>query len=169
MWLCLCSPLKAQTHANVFIILSVKIKVNFVLDLAMKVQTGSIGIALLFFNLGARWGWTVKVTQAALIPGKRPDVHCIRVWVNSRDNVDGWGKSRPHRNSIPDRPAPTESLYRHFFVFSFTLCTPSVLVSLSCLSCLFVFTVQHTQQKHPCLRRVSNPQSQQATGRKPSP
>jgi hypothetical protein len=26
--------------------------------------------------------------------------------------LDGRGKSLPHRNSIPDRPARTESLYR---------------------------------------------------------
>ena len=33
----------------------------------------------------------------------------------------------------------------------------------------FILTVQHTQHKHPCPRRNSNPQSQQASGCRPTP
>jgi hypothetical protein len=33
------------------------IKVNFTLEQAMKAQSGSTGVVILFFNLGPRWGW----------------------------------------------------------------------------------------------------------------
>jgi hypothetical protein len=53
-----------------------------------------------------------------------------------------------------------------FFVLFPSLCTLSVLVSLSGSSCVlpFVFTVQRKQHKYPCPRRDSNPQTQQASG-----
>jgi hypothetical protein len=38
---------------------------------------------------------------AALLPGKRPGSNCIGVWVGSMAGLDGCGKSRPHRDSIP--------------------------------------------------------------------
>jgi len=38
---------------------------------------------------------------AALPPGKRPSTHCIGGWVGPRAGLDGCGKSRPSRNSIP--------------------------------------------------------------------
>ena len=47
---------------------------------------------------------------AALYPRERPGTHCTggsvgpRVWMG--------GKSRPHRDSITDRPARSQSLYR---------------------------------------------------------
>jgi hypothetical protein len=36
--------------------------VKFALKEAMKTQRGSRGIAVFFFNLGARWGWMVNAT-----------------------------------------------------------------------------------------------------------
>ena len=38
---------------------------------------------------------------AALPPGRRPGTHCIGGWVGPRAGLDGCGKSRPHRDSIP--------------------------------------------------------------------
>jgi hypothetical protein len=49
---------------------------------------------------------------AVLPPGKRPRTHCIGGWVGPKAGLDGYGKSRPHRDSIPYRPARSESLYR---------------------------------------------------------
>ena len=46
--------------------------------------------------------WVVKSTNpAALPPGKRPGIHCLRGWVGPRASLDGCGKSHPHRDSIP--------------------------------------------------------------------
>jgi hypothetical protein len=41
---------------------------------------------------------------AALPPGKRPGTHFIGSWVGPRAGLDGCGKSRPHRDSIPEPP-----------------------------------------------------------------
>jgi hypothetical protein len=49
---------------------------------------------------------------AALPPGKRPGTHCIGGWVGPRSGLDGCKKSCSYRDSIPDRPARSESLYR---------------------------------------------------------
>jgi hypothetical protein len=43
---------------------------------------------------------------AALPPGKRPGTHCIGVWVDPRAGLEGYGKSRPHRDSIPGPSSP---------------------------------------------------------------
>jgi len=44
-------------------------------------------------------------------PGKDP-VPILQEWVNPRAGLDRCGKSRPHRDSIPDPPARSQSLYR---------------------------------------------------------
>ena len=60
---------------------------------------------------------------AALYPRDRPGTHCTGGWVGPRDDRKG-GKSRPYRDSIPDRPArssvaiPTELPGRTFEVHS---------------------------------------------------
>jgi hypothetical protein len=46
------------------------------------------------------------------LPRKRPGIDCIGGWVGLRAGLDGYGKPHPHRDSIPDRPARSESLYR---------------------------------------------------------
>ena len=37
---------------------------------------------------------------------KRPGNHCTGGWVGPREGLDGCGKSRPHRNSIPGQSSP---------------------------------------------------------------
>jgi hypothetical protein len=53
-----------------------KVKVNFTLEQAMKAQKGSRCIALLFFNLGARW-WVVNATPRSLYPRERDPVPIV--------------------------------------------------------------------------------------------
>ena len=61
--------------------------------------------------------------------------------------------------------AETPMLPAGFFIFIllFSLCTLTILVSLPRLSWIlpFFFTLQHTQHKHPCSQRNSNPPPQQ--------
>jgi hypothetical protein len=56
-------------------------------------------------------GWSMA-NPGCLIPGKRPDTHCIGGWVGPRAGLDGCGKSRPP-NGIrqADNPAQCDSLY----------------------------------------------------------
>jgi hypothetical protein len=46
-------------------------------------------------------GWVVNVTLLPLYPRQRPGTHFIGGWVDPRTGLDGHGKSRPHRDSIP--------------------------------------------------------------------
>ena len=66
----------------------------------MKVQRGSKVIALLFINLGARWGGVVNAAPPPLDPRERHGNHCTEGWVGPTAGLDGCVKSRPHRNSI---------------------------------------------------------------------
>jgi hypothetical protein len=55
--------------------------------------------------------WSAELPGRTL-PRERPSTHCTGGWVGPRAGLDWCGKSRPHRDSIPDRPAHSHSLYR---------------------------------------------------------
>ena len=66
------------------------VKVNFTLEQAMKAQRGEW-----------RYRWGVSAPRFGRFnPQKRLGTHCTGGWVGPRD-LDGCGKSRPHRDSIP--------------------------------------------------------------------
>jgi len=70
------------------------------------------GTALLFHDRGTRRGWVVSSTPRPLFtPGKDP-VPILQEAGWAPGPVWTGGKSRPHRDSIPDRPARSQSLYR---------------------------------------------------------
>jgi len=75
-------------------------------------QTVGRGIAVLFHDRGTRRGWVVSSTpRPHFTPGKDP-VPILQEagWVPGP--VWKFGRSRLHRDSIPDRPARSQSLYR---------------------------------------------------------
>jgi len=68
-------------------------------------QTVGRGIALLFHDRSTRRGWVVSSTPwPHFTPGKDP-VPILQEVGWSPGPVWTGGKSRPHRDSIPDRPA----------------------------------------------------------------
>jgi len=70
------------------------------------------GIALLFHDRGTRRGWVVSSTPRPLFtPGKNP-VPILQEVGWAPGPVWTGGESRPHRDSIPDLPARSQSLYR---------------------------------------------------------
>ena len=70
------------------------------------------GIALLFHDRGTRRGWVVSSTPLPhFTPGKDP-VPILQEAGWASGPVWTGGISRPHRDSIPDRPACSQSLYR---------------------------------------------------------
>ena len=70
------------------------------------------GIALLFHDRATRRGRVVSSTpQPHFTPEKDP-VSILQEAGWAPGSVWMGGKSRPHRDSIPDRPAPSQSLYR---------------------------------------------------------
>ena len=50
----------------------------------------------------------VNATPRPLYPWERPSTHCIGGWVGHRAGLDGCGKSRRQRDSIPGPSSPTE-------------------------------------------------------------
>jgi hypothetical protein len=80
---------------------TVKVKVKFIIEQATKTQMGSRDIAVIFLY-SRRWmGWVVNATHRPLLAWERPGTHCIGGWVGPRAGLDGYAKSRPHRDSIP--------------------------------------------------------------------
>ena len=70
------------------------------------------GVALLFHDRGTRRGWVVSSTpRPHFTPGKDP-VPILQETGWAPGPVWTGGKSRPHRDSFPDRPACSQSLYR---------------------------------------------------------
>jgi hypothetical protein len=69
------------------------------------------------------------------MPPVRPGTHCTGGWVGPRAGVDGWGKYRPHWDSIPgpsspklvaitqryDEPPLIFCMYGFFFFISFPI------------------------------------------------
>jgi hypothetical protein len=70
------------------------------------------GIALLFHDHSTRRGWAVSsMPRPHFTPGKDP-VPIVQEAGWAPGPVWTVEKSRPHRDSIPDRPACSQSLYR---------------------------------------------------------
>ena len=70
------------------------------------------GIALLFHDHGTRRGWVVSSTPLPHFTPRKDPVPILQVTGWAPGPVWTGGKSRPHRDSIPDRPARSQSLYR---------------------------------------------------------
>jgi len=79
-------------------------KVKLTLQKATKAQRGSRGIAVSLTSVLDGVGGQ-RHAPADLPPGK-PGTHCIGGWVGPRAGLDGCGKSRPHRDSIPGPSSP---------------------------------------------------------------
>jgi len=50
--------------------------------------------------------WVVNATPRPLHPRERRGTHCIGGWLGPRNGLDGCGKSRQHRDSIPGPSSP---------------------------------------------------------------
>ena len=69
-------------------------------------------IALLFHDRGTRRGWFVSSTPLPHFTAGKDQVPIVQQAGWAPGPVWTGGKSRPHRNSIPDRPAFGQSLHR---------------------------------------------------------
>ena len=83
------------------------VKVNVPPIQATKVLKLGRGIALPFLRpRHRRWVWGVSTTPRPLCLRERPGTHCTGGWVVPRVGLDGCGKSRTHRDSIPGPSSP---------------------------------------------------------------
>ena len=69
------------------------------------------GIALLFHDRGTRRGWVVSSTPRPHFTLGKDPVPILQEAAWAPGPVWRGAKSRPHRDSIPDRPARSQSLY----------------------------------------------------------
>jgi hypothetical protein len=44
--------------------------------------------------------WVVNANPNPLYTRERPGTHCIGGWLGPRAGLDGYGKSRPHRDAL---------------------------------------------------------------------
>ena len=89
-----------------------KVKVKFSRYRPGVAQRVDRGIDLLFHDRGTRRGWVVSSTpRPHFTPGKDP-VPILQEAGWATGPVWTGGKSRPYRDSIPDRPARSQWLYR---------------------------------------------------------
>jgi hypothetical protein len=72
----------------------------------------SRGIALPFCGtFGTRWGWVVSSTPRPTLPPGKTQVPIVQEAGWAPGPVWKGGKSRPHQDLVPDRPAHSQSLY----------------------------------------------------------
>ena len=115
------------------------------------------GITLLFHDRGTRMGWVVSSTLRPHFSHGKGPVPIVQEAGWAPGPVWTSGKSRPHRDSIPDRQARSQSLYRlsypahprkayclfkkichmHFFRVKFVISTTSHPISLKHTSVLY--------------------------------
>ena len=69
------------------------------------------GIALLFHDRGTRRGWVVSSTPRLHFTPEKDPVPIVQEAGWAPGLVRMGGKSLPHRDSIPDRPTRSQSLY----------------------------------------------------------
>ena len=89
-------------------------------------------------------GWVVNATLRPLYLRERPGTHCIGGWVGPRASLDGYGKSFPHRDSIPGASSPWQvAIQTELFR---PLCV-SFVPSLKSNSCTVLNTQNSTDNK----------------------
>jgi len=105
------------------------------------------GIALLFHYRGTRRGCVVSSTaRPHFTPGKYP-VPILREAGWAPGPVWTGGKSRPHRDLIPDRPARSQSPYRLSYpahIELYVLCRNVHTLSLSLSLYIYIYTYTYT-------------------------
>jgi len=133
----------------------VKVKVTFSryrLDVAQKVGRG---IALLFHDRGTRRWWVVSSTpRPQFTPGK-DSVPIVQETGWTPGPVWTGGKSLPNRDSIPDRPTRSQSLYRLSYrahkltqydqqTHMYTICSITYIINYQFVSIAFAVFIRVT-------------------------
>ena len=92
-----------------------KVKVKWSRNKSDEAQRVGRVIALLFHDRGTRRGWVVSSTPRPHFTAGKDPVPILQEAGWAPGPVWTGGKSRPHRDSIPDRPARSQSLYRQSY------------------------------------------------------
>jgi hypothetical protein len=100
-----CTYTHTHTHTHTYMCVYIYIKVKWSRYRPGLVQRVGRGIGLLFHDRGTRRAWVISSTpRPHFIPGKDP-VPILQEAGWASEPVWTRGKSRPHRDSSPDRSA----------------------------------------------------------------
>ena len=92
--------------------MNIKVRVKFSRYRPRVAQRVGRGLALLYHDLGTRSGWVVSSTSRPHFTHGKVLVPILQEAGWAPGSVWTGGKTRPHRDSIPDRPACSQSVYR---------------------------------------------------------
>ena len=99
-------------YIHIYIHAYIKVKVKWSPYRPGMAQSVGRGIALLFHDRGTRRWWVVSSTPRPHFTAGKDTVPIVQEASWASRPVWMGGKSRRHRDSIPDRPAHSQSLYR---------------------------------------------------------
>ena len=122
-WLIAFFTFAVRKNSNIYIYIKVKVKWSrYRPGVAQRVGRG---IALLFHDRGTRRGWVVSSTPRPHLTSGKDPVPILQEAGWAPGPVWTGGKSRFHRDSIRDRPARSQSLYRlsypaHIYIYIHT-------------------------------------------------
>ena len=105
-------PEKICIYIYIYIYIYIKVKLKWSRYRPGVVQRVGRGIAVLFHDRCTRRGWVVSSTPRPQFTPWIDPVPILQEAGWSAGPVWTGGKSLTHRDSIPDRPALSESLYR---------------------------------------------------------
>ena len=149
--------LKLAQECNIYIYIYIYMKVKWYRyrpDVAQKV--GRV-IALLFHDRGTRRGWVVSSTLRLHFTHGKDPVPILQ--------EAGWapgpvGKFRPHRDSIPGRPASSPSLYRLSYLAHIYICVCIyVCINIYIYICLVLYYVCLNSKLYHVACKKSNTES----------
>jgi len=101
-----------STHTYIYIYIYLHKKIKWFRYRPGVAQRVGRGIALLFHDRSTRRRWVVSSTPRPYFTIGKDTVPIAQETEWAPGPVWTGGKSRPHRDSIPDRPARSQSLYR---------------------------------------------------------
>jgi hypothetical protein len=108
------------------------------------------GIALLFLDRGTRRGWVVSSTPRPHLTPRKDPVPILQEVGWAPGPVWMGGKSRPHRDSIPDRPARSQTLYRLSYPAHIHTTALYYWPNTTGMTHLKMFSIKLAQQVLPC-------------------
>jgi len=108
------------------------------------------GIALLFHDCGTRSGLVVSSTPRPHFTAGRDPVPILQKARWATGPVWTGGKSGPHLDSIPDRPARSQSLYRlSYRAHNYCCCRQAICITYSEFRSVVLVI-----QREKCMRRI---------------
>ena len=124
---------------NILIPLMWKVKVKWSCYTPSVAQRLGKRIALLFHDRGTSRGWVVSSTSRLYLTPWKDPIPILQEGGWAPGPVWTGGKSRPHRDLIPDHPARSQLLYRLSYLAHIPLMYRTIIQNKRKVLCLSIF------------------------------